>query len=57
MQFAIEFVNRLIMMDKGQIVLDLNEKEKRNLTVPKLISLFKEKTASVFADDEALLTK
>ena len=57
MQFAIEFGNRLIMMDKGRIVLDLNQKEKQNLTVPKLIGLFKEKTAGVFADDEALLTK
>ena len=57
MQFAIEFGNRLIMMDRGKIVLDLKEEEKRNLTVPKLIELFKKKTSSVFDDDEALLTK
>ncbi|MET7040588.1 ATP-binding cassette domain-containing protein [Clostridium botulinum] len=37
---AINYGNRLIMLHKGKIILDLNEKEKRNLTVEDILKKF-----------------
>jgi putative ABC transport system ATP-binding protein len=55
MQHAIDFGNRLIMMDEGKIILDLPEEEKRNLTVPKLVEKFKSIKRQEYASDEDLL--
>ena len=55
MQHAIDFGNRLIMMDEGKIILDLNEEEKQNLTVPKLVEKFKSIKRQEYASDEDLL--
>ncbi|MFA7107563.1 MAG: ATP-binding cassette domain-containing protein [Sphaerochaetaceae bacterium] len=55
MKAAIEFGNRLIMMDEGQIILDLSGKEKKSLTVEKLVALFKDIKKKEFASDEGLL--
>ena len=52
MDQALNTGNRLIMMHKGQIRLDLGEEEKGRLTVDDLVSLFRR--AGV-ADDELLL--
>ena len=41
MQHALDFGNRLIMMDKGQIVADISGKEKEELTMDSIIQLFK----------------
>lgn len=38
---AIKYGNRLIMMHRGQIVMDVSGEEKNNLTKEKLLSLFK----------------
>lgn len=57
MQFAIEFGNRLIMMNGGKVIFDVKGDEKKELTVPELISLFKSRSGEDFADDVALLTK
>ena len=57
MQFAIEFGNRLIMMDAGRVILDIQGDEKKNMTVERLVELFKEKSSKTFSSDEALLTK
>lgn len=57
MQFAIEFGNRLVMMDGGKVILDIEGNEKKNMTVEKLVELFKEKSNKTFSTDEALLTK
>ena len=57
MQFAIEFGNRLIMMDEGKIILEASGDEKKNLTVPDLIARFREIRNKDFTDDEGLLTE
>jgi putative ABC transport system ATP-binding protein len=56
MQFAIDFGNRLIMMDEGSIILDVSGEEKKKLTVAKLVELFKNIRKKEFANDEGLLT-
>lgn len=38
MEQAIRLGNRLIMMDKGRIILDVSEERKRTLTVPEICS-------------------
>ncbi len=42
MKQAIEYGNRLIMLHKGQVVIDLKGEEKRQLTVDKLLALFED---------------
>lgn len=41
MQHALDYGNRLIMMHKGQIILDINGGQKKNLTMEDLIAQFK----------------
>ncbi|WP_422481598.1 ABC transporter ATP-binding protein [Pleomorphochaeta sp. DL1XJH-081] len=55
MQHAIDFGNRLIMMDEGKIILDLSEEEKQTLTVAKLVQKFKNIKKRDYASDEDLL--
>ncbi|NBK23797.1 MAG: ABC transporter ATP-binding protein, partial [Spirochaetia bacterium] len=57
MQFAIDFGNRLIMMDEGNIILDVAGEEKSKLTVEKLVKLFKDLRNKTFDSDQGLLTK
>ena len=57
MQFAIDYGNRLIMMDGGHIILDIKGEEKRNLTVPELVERFREISKTEYTSDEGLLTK
>lgn len=56
MQFAIDYGNRLIMMDKGHIIMDISGDEKKKLTVPALVKRFKEISKTDFTNDEGLLT-
>lgn len=55
MGVALAVGNRLIMMHKGTIVLDLNKEEKDNLTIPDLISAFEKASGDAFTSDKALL--
>jgi len=55
MQQAIDLGNRLIMMDKGQIILDVDEKKKRNLTVDDLLHEFKRIRGELVISDRSLL--
>ena len=57
MQFAIDFGTRLIMMDDGQIILDVKGEEKAKLTVPALIEQFRKIKNKDYATDKDLLTK
>lgn len=57
MQHAIDYGNRLLMMDKGEIVVDVRGEEKKNLTVEKLIEMFTRVRKSGFVNDEALLSR
>jgi putative ABC transport system ATP-binding protein len=56
MKNAIEYGNRLLMMDGGDIVIDVSGDEKKKLTVKKLITMFNEIRKVDFANDEVLLT-
>lgn len=55
MQQALDLGNRLIMMDKGEIILDVSEKEKSKLTVEKLLKEFQRIRGTELASDRALL--
>lgn len=55
MQQALDLGNRLIMMDKGQIILDFNEEEKKKLTVEDLLNEFQRIRGEMLATDRTLL--
>ncbi len=57
MRDAIAHGNRLIMMDRGHIVVDIKGEEKKKLTVPDLMALFSEASGSTEANDQMLLSK
>ena len=54
---AINTGNRLLMMESGNIVLDIQGKEKEKLTVNKLLTKFKQATGNEFNNDKILLSK
>lgn len=45
LQDAIRYGNRLIMLHNGEIILDISDKEKENLTTDVLMKIFQEKTS------------
>lgn len=55
MKDAIAHGNRLIMMNEGQIVLDIHGEEKRHLTVEDLLHQFEKVSGQEFASDKAIL--
>jgi putative ABC transport system ATP-binding protein len=55
MEQAIRLGNRLIMMDKGKIILDIPESQKRDLTVEKLLAEFEKIRGHKLADDRVML--
>lgn len=55
MQQAIDLGNRLIMMDKGQIILEVNEDQKKDLTVEGLLKEFQRIRGTQMASDKAIL--
>lgn len=55
MEQAIQLGNRLIMMDKGRIILDVPEVSKKELTVEKLLKEFAKISGRSFADDRVIL--
>lgn len=57
MAHAIEYGNRLLMMDKGEIIFEAEGEAKKSLTVEKLIDKFHEIRHSSFGNDRALLAK
>lgn len=56
MTHAIEYGNRLLMMDKGEVILDVEGQEKQDLTVEKLVAKFHEIRRRTFESDEVLLS-
>lgn len=56
MQQAIDLGNRLIMMDKGQIILEVDENNKKNLTIEGLLDEFKRIRGVQMASDRAILS-
>ncbi len=57
MRDAITHGNRLIMMDRGHIVVDIKGEDKKKLTVPDLMDLFSKASGSEEANDAMLLSK
>ena len=55
MKDAIAHGNRLIMMNAGQIILDVRGEEKKKLTVEDLLAAFSRLSGAEFANDRALL--
>lgn len=55
MQQAIELGNRLIMMDNGQIILEIDEEQKKELTVERLMEEFRRIRGANLASDRTLL--
>jgi len=56
MQQALDLGNRLIMMDKGQIILEVAEEDKKNLTISKLMEEFQRIRGEKLTSDKALLS-
>ena len=56
MQQAIDLGNRLIMMDSGQIILEVDEEEKKKLTIESLLQEFQRIRGSQMASDRAILS-
>ncbi|WEK54032.1 MAG: ABC transporter ATP-binding protein [Candidatus Cohnella colombiensis] len=55
MEQAIRLGNRLIMMDKGQIILDIPQERKKGLTVERLLSEFEKISGHQLSDDRIVL--
>lgn len=55
MRDAIVHGNRLIMMNEGNVVLDIGPEEKKKLTVEDLLQKFEDVSGQEFASDKALL--
>ena len=55
MRDALRFGNRLIMMNNGQVVVDVKGEEKDRLQIKDLLDLFEKAAGSEFANDSVLL--
>lgn len=55
MQQALDLGNRLIMMDKGQIILEVAGEDKQNLTIEKLLHEFQRIRGKQLNNDRAIL--
>lgn len=56
MRDAIAHGNRLIMMNEGQVILDISGEEKKHLSVEDLLDKFEQVSGQEFANDKALLS-
>ena len=52
---ALEFGNRTIMMDQGQIILDLQDPDRASMTVDDLLDQFEAVRGKRLLDDRVLL--
>ncbi|WP_422443686.1 ABC transporter ATP-binding protein [Thermoanaerobacterium sp. DL9XJH110] len=55
LEHAIKMGNRLIMMHKGKIVLDIKGEEKATLTIPRLLNKFEQLQGEKFVEDRVML--
>ena len=56
MKDAIRLGNRLIMMNNGEIIYDIQGEEKKNLHVSDLLELFSKASNGEFANDRMMLS-
>lgn len=55
MQHALDYGTRLLMMDNGEIILDINKEEKNKLTMDDIVQKFKEIKKHSIVNDQMLL--
>jgi putative ABC transport system ATP-binding protein len=55
MNHAIAYGSRLLMMDAGEVIIDVSGEDKARLTVPKLLEMFSSVRRKAFENDEVLL--
>ena len=55
MRDAIDHGNRLIMLQDGQIIVDVEGEDKKRLTVEDLLKLFAQASGREFSSDRAIL--
>jgi putative ABC transport system ATP-binding protein len=56
MEIALQYGNRLVMMHKGRVVVDIHGEDKKALSVPDLISAFEQACGEKLDDDKVLLS-
>ncbi|MFC2051981.1 ABC transporter ATP-binding protein [Chloroflexota bacterium] len=56
MEVALRYGNRLIMMHKGRILVDMNHAQRQNLKVSDLVTAFERASGESFSDDNILLS-
>ena len=56
MELALRYGNRLIMMHKGKIVVNMAEEEKKKLTIADLVAAFEQAAGEQFKDDSIMLS-
>ena len=54
---ALRTGTRTIMMDSGQIILDIGEEERRGMTLDDLLRMYSQKAGGEFDNDRMLLNK
>ena len=57
MEIALRYGNRLIMMHRGKIVVDMGEADKKTLTIGDLVTAFERAAGEEFKDDTILLSR
>jgi len=57
MELALRHGNRLIMMHKGRIIVDMGEADKKSLKVNDLVTAFERASGEEFNDDNVLLSR
>jgi putative ABC transport system ATP-binding protein len=55
MEHALHYGNRLTMMHKGKIIVDIHQKKKSDLSVNDLVVAFERASGERFADDSIML--
>jgi putative ABC transport system ATP-binding protein len=56
MKDALKFGNRMLMMNHGKIILDIDGKTKNNMTISHLLEIFQKKHKQGFYNDRSLLS-
>jgi putative ABC transport system ATP-binding protein len=57
MEIALNHGNRLVMMHKGRIIVDMAEEDKKALTIGSLVAAFERAAGEEFNDDAILLSR
>ncbi|MDH5782001.1 MAG: ABC transporter ATP-binding protein, partial [Dehalococcoidia bacterium] len=56
MELALRYGNRLIMMHKGRIIVDIGQQDKQALTINDLVTAFEQAAGEQLTDESMLLS-